>query len=77
MHGSTAADRPASPDCSTLVAQPWLLPTRQVIHDYEHMGLTNDFLISSSDQLALRYNDRVSTLRSAQTIGHFHAAHHP
>ena len=29
-----------------------------IIHDYEHVGLTNDFLVSSSDPLALRYNDK-------------------
>ncbi|GIM16339.1 hypothetical protein Vretimale_18970 [Volvox reticuliferus] len=28
------------------------------VHDYEHGGLTNDYLINSSDLLALRYNDR-------------------
>jgi len=29
-----------------------------VIHDYEHMGCTNDFLINKCDDLAVRYNDR-------------------
>ncbi|GLI71323.1 hypothetical protein VaNZ11_016483 [Volvox africanus] len=29
-----------------------------LVHDYEHGGLTNDYLINSSDLLALRYNDR-------------------
>ena len=29
-----------------------------IIHDYEHVGLSNDFLISTCDALALRYNDR-------------------
>ncbi|KAF5827146.1 hypothetical protein DUNSADRAFT_1247 [Dunaliella salina] len=30
----------------------------EVIHDYEHMGCTNDFLINKCDDLAVRYNDR-------------------
>lgn len=28
------------------------------IHDYGHLGVNNDFLIQSGDDLALRYNDR-------------------
>ncbi len=28
------------------------------IHDYEHVGNTNDFLVNSHNKLALRYNDR-------------------
>ena len=28
------------------------------MHDFEHGGLTNDFLVASADELALRYNDR-------------------
>lgn len=30
----------------------------QVVHDFEHGGLTNDFLVNSLDVLAVRYNDR-------------------
>lgn len=29
-----------------------------VLHDFEHKGVNNDFLIKTSDQLALTYNDR-------------------
>jgi hypothetical protein len=28
------------------------------VHDFEHGGLTNDFLVNSLDLLAVRYNDR-------------------
>lgn len=29
-----------------------------MVHDFEHGGLTNDFLVNSLDRLAVRYNDR-------------------
>lgn len=33
-------------------------PLPQVVHDFEHAGRTNDFLITSAHTLAVRYNDR-------------------
>ena len=29
-----------------------------IVHDFEHVGLSNDFLVNSCDALALRYNDK-------------------
>lgn len=37
-------------------------PCMQTVHDYQHVGVTNDYLVSTSDALALRYNDRWVTL---------------
>lgn len=31
----------------------------QTVHDFEHGGHTNDFLIMCGDKLALTYNDKV------------------
>jgi hypothetical protein len=30
----------------------------QVIHDFDHGGRTNDFLVATDDKLAVLYNDR-------------------
>jgi hypothetical protein len=30
----------------------------QILHDFQHGGVSNDFLVQSSDPLALLYNDR-------------------
>lgn len=49
---------------------------RQIIHDFEHGGLNNDFLIKSSDMLALRYNDR-SPLENHHLAAAFYVLRHP
>jgi hypothetical protein len=30
----------------------------QIIHDYEHKGVNNDYLVRVSDSLAILYNDK-------------------
>jgi hypothetical protein len=30
----------------------------QAVHDFEHRGVSNDFLVKVADPLAIRYNDR-------------------
>jgi hypothetical protein len=32
--------------------------SNQILHDFQHGGVSNDFLVQSSDPLALLYNDR-------------------
>ncbi len=34
----------------------------QTIHDYEHMGRSNDFLVNTTDTLAVRYNGACTAL---------------
>lgn len=51
MHGGMA---PLYTDQTTLLA----CYMAACVHDYEHVGLTNDFLVKSGDQLARVYNDR-------------------
>ena len=46
------------------------------MHDYAHPGLTNDFLIATSDPLAVRYNDR-SPLENHHAAASFAAMRRP
>lgn len=48
----------------------------QVVHDFEHGGLTNDFLVNSLDNLAVRYNDR-SPLENHHLAAAFTLMRHP
>lgn len=41
---------------------PVICVSPQAVHDYEHKGTTNDFLIACTDQMALTYNDKVNYL---------------
>ena len=41
-----------------------------MVHDFEHGGLNNDFLVKSSDILAIRYNDK-SPLENHHLAGAF------
>ncbi|KAG2501954.1 hypothetical protein HYH03_000452 [Edaphochlamys debaryana] len=47
-----------------------------IVHDYNHPGLTNDFLIASGDPLAIRYNDR-SPLENHHVAAVFGAMRRP
>lgn len=56
-----SASDAAIPDAACFPLAPvkfMCLPNLQAVHDYEHVGLTNDFLVATSSPLAMRYNDR-------------------
>ena len=44
--------------CRSLVPPCCVVCLMQIIHDFEHFGRTNEFLVVSKSYLALRYNDR-------------------
>ncbi|KAF6253310.1 hypothetical protein COO60DRAFT_1547491 [Scenedesmus sp. NREL 46B-D3] len=50
--------------------------TAAVVHDFEHGGLTNDFLVNSLDSLAVLYNDR-SPLENHHLAAAFKLMRHP
>jgi hypothetical protein len=43
------------------------MPLVQVVHDYGHQGLTNDYLVATQNKLAVLYNDRYSPLYPVDT----------
>ncbi|KAL6759759.1 hypothetical protein V8C86DRAFT_1826880 [Haematococcus lacustris] len=47
-----------------------------VCHDYQHIGRTNDWLVETEDELALRYNDR-SPMENHHLAGAFSLLKHP
>ncbi|KAJ9526981.1 hypothetical protein QJQ45_025308 [Haematococcus lacustris] len=47
-----------------------------VCHDYQHIGRTNDWLVETEDELALRYNDR-SPMENHHLAGAFNLLKHP
>jgi len=56
VHGGIA-DAVSYPDCDKqLILLACLVAA--AVHDFEHKGLSNDFLVKTSDQRALFYNDR-------------------
>ncbi len=40
-----------------------------MVHDYEHKGVTNDFLVATHDDIALVYNDRLGVAVSLAHAG--------
>ena len=48
----------------------------QIVHDYDHGGLTNDYLIASRHDLAILYNDR-APLENHHVAAAFHLLRRP